>query len=103
VAERAGAIVGYCVVAVAANEAHLLNLTVAGAWQRMGLGSAMLQFAITLAKERAAQRIFLEVRVSNFAARALYARSGFREIGTRQDYYAAHGGREDARVLERVL
>jgi len=103
VAERAGAIVGYCVVAVAASEAHLLNLTVAGAWQRMGLGSAMLQFAITLAKERAAQRIFLEVRVSNLAARALYARSGFCEIGTRQDYYAAHGGREDARVLERVL
>lgn len=103
VAERDGATVGYCVVAVAANEAHLLNLSVAAAWQRMGLGSAMLQFAINLARERAAQRIFLEVRVSNDAAHALYARFGFREIGTRHDYYAARGGREDARVLELVL
>ena len=103
VAERGGAIVGYCVVVVAANEAHLLNLSVAAAWQRMGLGSAMLQFAINLARERAAQRIFLEVRASNDAAHALYARSGFREIGTRHDYYAAHGGREDARVLELAL
>jgi ribosomal-protein-alanine N-acetyltransferase len=103
VAERDGAIVGYCVVAVAAGEAHLLNLSVAAAWQRMGLGSAMLQFAINLAKERAAQRIFLEVRVSNVSAHALYARSGFCEIGMRHGYYAAHGGREDARVLELVL
>ena len=103
VADRGGAIVGYCVVAVAANEAHLLNLSVAAAWQRMGLGGAMLRFAINLAKERAAQRIFLEVRASNVAARALYVRSGFREVGTRHGYYAAHGGREDARVLELAL
>lgn len=103
VAELRGAIAGYCVVAIAANEAHLLNLSVAAGWQRMGLGSAMLQFAINLAKERAAHRIFLEVRVSNITARALYVRAGFREIGTRHDYYAAHEGREDARVLELVL
>jgi len=44
--------------------------------------------------------IFLEVRVSNTAARALYAQAGFREIGTRRDYYPSHEGREDAIVLE---
>jgi ribosomal-protein-alanine N-acetyltransferase len=103
VAECLGAVVGYWIVAFGAGEAHLLNLSVASRWQRMGFGSAMLQSAIEIAKEVAAQRIFLEVRISNTAARALYAGSGFREVATRRDYYPAHDGREDARVLELAL
>ncbi|MGZ8155124.1 MAG: ribosomal protein S18-alanine N-acetyltransferase, partial [Burkholderiales bacterium] len=47
-----------------------------------------------------AERAFLEVRPSNTAARALYARSGFSEIGRRRDYYPAQEGREDAVVME---
>lgn len=98
--ECAGMMVGYCVVAIAAGEAHLLNLSIAAGWQRRGLGSMLLGFVQRLVEERAAQRIFLEVRVSNAAARALYARAGFREIGTRRGYYPAGAGREDALVLE---
>jgi ribosomal-protein-alanine N-acetyltransferase len=98
--ECSGTIVGYCVVAIAADEAHLLNLSVAAGWQRRGLGSLLLQWVRRLVEEAAAQRIFLEVRVSNAAARALYARAGFREIATRRDYYPALAGREDALVLE---
>jgi ribosomal-protein-alanine N-acetyltransferase len=103
VVERDGALAGYCVVALGAGEAHLLNLSVASAWQSMGLGTALLQFAVDLSRRQAARRLFLEVRVSNAGARALYARCGFREIGTRHDYYPAHEGREDARVLELAL
>ena len=44
--------------------------------------------------------LFLEVRVSNTAARTLYANAGFREIGVRRGYYPAHVGREDAIVLK---
>ena len=98
--ECAGMMVGYCVVAIAAGEAHLLNLSIAPGWQRRGLGSLLLEFVQRLVVERAAQRIFLEVRVSNAAARALYARAGFREIATRRGYYPAGAGREDALVLE---
>jgi ribosomal-protein-alanine N-acetyltransferase len=98
--ECAGAVVGYCVVAVAAQEAHLLNLSVAAGWQRRGLGSMLLQFAVNLVREAGGRRIFLEVRVSNLAARALYAGAGFREIGVRRDYYPGLEGREDALVLE---
>jgi ribosomal-protein-alanine N-acetyltransferase len=47
--------------------------------------------------------MFLEVRPSNSAARALYARAGFREIGLRRGYYPAREGREDALVLELAL
>ena len=98
--ECAGMMVGYCVVAIAAGEAHLLNLSIAAGWQRRGLGSMLLEFVQRLVEERAAQRIFLEVRVSNAAAQALYARAGFREIATRRGYYPAGAGREDALVLE---
>jgi ribosomal-protein-alanine N-acetyltransferase len=102
VIECGGTVVGYCVVAIAAGEAHLLNLSVAAGWQRRGLGSDMLQFVIKLARDCAAQRIFLEVRASNAVARGVYARAGFREVGTRRGYYPAFEGREDACVLEFV-
>ena len=46
VIEWGGVLVGYTVVMVAAGEAHLLNLTVAGPWQRKGIGRALLAFVL---------------------------------------------------------
>jgi ribosomal-protein-alanine N-acetyltransferase len=56
-----------------------------------------------LAFEQGAGKIYLEVRPSNTAARALYATHGFAEIGVRRDYYPAADGRENAIVMERAL
>ena len=94
---------GYTVVAIAAGEAHLLNLSVAGPWQRRGIGREMLNFVLRLARESGARRILLEVRPSNDAARSLYAAAGFAEIATRRGYYPADKSREDAIVLELAL
>jgi [ribosomal protein S18]-alanine N-acetyltransferase len=98
--ECGGAVVGYCVVMIAAGEAHLLNLSIAAGWQRRGLGSEFLSFAVKLARDYGAIRILLEVRPSNHGGRALYTRAGFSEIGLRRGYYPADKGREDAIVLE---
>lgn len=103
IVESAGAIAGYSVVAIAADEAHLLNLSIAADWQRRGHGSALLRFVVKLARDYGAERMFLEVRPSNAAALALYRRAGFSEIAVRRGYYPAHHGREDALVLELVL
>jgi ribosomal-protein-alanine N-acetyltransferase len=103
VAHHAEALVGYGVVMVAAGEAHLLNLSVAREWQRRGIGADFTRFLVTLARRHGARSMFLEVRPSNTAARALYAAHGFAEVGLRQDYYPAKGGREDAVVMERKL
>lgn len=103
IVECGGATAGYTVVMIAAGEAHLLNLTVAGPWQRQGLGRELLKFVMTLARDYSAHRMFLEVRPSNTAARALYAAAGFSEIAVRRDYYPAGTGREDAVVLELTL
>ena len=103
VLEWHGVMAGYAVLMTGAGEAHLLNLSIAGAWQRRGLGRELLGHVIGLARDLKVQKIFLEVRASNAAARALYGSSRFCEIGVRRAYYPAHVGREDAIVLERVL
>jgi ribosomal-protein-alanine N-acetyltransferase len=92
-------LVGYFVLMVAASEAHLLNLSIAAAHQRIGHGSQLLRDAAALARKLGARSLFLEVRPSNRAAQALYTRFGFRKIAVRRGYYPAHAGREDALVL----
>jgi ribosomal-protein-alanine N-acetyltransferase len=96
-------LVGYCVLMVAAREAHLLNLSIAAPFQRRGHGSALLQETIELARTLGARHVFLEVRPSNGGAQALYTRFGFNKIATRRGYYPAHSGREDALVLTLAL
>jgi ribosomal-protein-alanine N-acetyltransferase len=98
-----GELLGYFVLLVAAEEGHLLNLSVAAVHQRAGHGSELLKEAMQLARNRGAQCIFLEVRPSNLAAKALYGRFGFREVSVRPGYYPAHEGREDALVLTLAL
>lgn len=103
VMERAGGVVGYSVVMIAADEAHLLNLSIALPLQRQGLGSELLRFVIKLARNYNAQTIYLEVRESNAAGRGLYAQHGFAEIGVRRGYYPAGAVREDAVTMEKKL
>jgi ribosomal-protein-alanine N-acetyltransferase len=54
---------------------------------------------LDIARADGAQRIFLEVRPSNHAARELYRHARFEEIARRPRYYQAPLGREDALVL----
>lgn len=103
IVECGEATAGYTVVMIAAGEAHLLNLTVSAPMQKQGVGRDLLNFVLKLARDYGAQRMLLEVRPSNTAARALYASAGFAEIAVRKDYYPAGAGREDAIVLEFAL
>jgi len=101
--ECGGAAVGYTVVMAAAGEAHLLNLSVAGAWQRRGHGRELLGFVFKLARDGGAERIILEVRPSNRAAIALYSSAGFAGMAVRRGYYPAGDAREDAVVMQLLL
>ena len=94
-----GEIRGYAILMPAADESELLNICVAAARQRMGLGRAMLGEMLEIARSRNMQRVFLEVRPSNVAAIALYRSAGFSDIGTRRDYYRNADGSEDALVM----
>ena len=95
--------IGYGVISLAADEAHILNVCVAPERQGRGLGRQLLRALVQGARERRAERVFLEVRPSNPHAIALYHSEGFNEIGRRPRYYPAHNGREDAIVMRLEL
>ncbi|WP_300317988.1 ribosomal protein S18-alanine N-acetyltransferase [Accumulibacter sp.] len=99
----AGELVGYYVLMLALDEAHLLNLSVTEKRQGMGFGAGLLRHAMRSARRGGAMMMLLEVRPSNDKARALYRHFGFQQIGVRRAYYAADAGREDALVLQHPL
>ncbi len=100
---RDGELIGYAVLMMAADEAHLLNLSIAAACQRQGYGSLLLRRLCEGARESGARLMFLEVRPSNIPALRLYERHGFRRLGLRRAYYPAQAGREDALVFGLTL
>lgn len=102
VCEELDKVLGYCILAVGAGEAHILNISVDPGAQKQGVGKKMLNYLIESAKGRA-ETIFLEVRPSNTVALALYKKTGFNEIGLRKGYYPAAEGREDALMLAMEL
>ena len=97
-------LLAYCVAQPGFEETHLLNLTVAPPAQRRGHGRALLLALADWARARGDATLWLEVRQSNTAAQALYASTGFAQVGLRRAYYpAAHQQREDAVVMRLVL
>jgi ribosomal-protein-alanine N-acetyltransferase len=92
-------ILGFLVAHHIAPEWELENIVVAHSARRNGLGKRLLDALLTRAKETNSDSIFLEVRESNAAARALYERVGFEPTGRRKSYYATP--QEDA-ILYRL-
>ncbi|HSI45472.1 MAG TPA: ribosomal protein S18-alanine N-acetyltransferase [Methylophilus sp.] len=99
VMEISGEIVGYALVMMVLDEAHLLNISVAQTHQGQGLGRELLAHMIDISRHRLATNMFLEVRESNTKAIALYEAMGFCEMGIRRNYYPTKSGREDAVLM----
>jgi ribosomal-protein-alanine N-acetyltransferase len=98
------ALLGYFVAMKGVDEVHLLNITVAPAYQRQGWARVMLDALALWSRGQGAQWLWLEVRLSNTRARTVYERYGFRHVGSRRQYYpAANGAREDAVVMSLAL
>ena len=97
-------LLGYFEAMLGVDEAHLLNITVAPAYQRQGWARVLLDALALWARGRGAQWLWLEVRASNLRAQQVYEAHGFRRVGERKRYYpAAHGQREDAVVMSLPL
>jgi ribosomal-protein-alanine N-acetyltransferase len=95
-----GVWLGYFIAMPGVQELHLLNLTVTPQHQRRGHARAMLDRLVNEGSALGAQRIWLEVRVSNERAQQVYRRYGFREVGMRRGYYPAGTlARENALVM----
>ena len=99
-----GKLAAYFLLMYALDEAHLLDVAVAGERQGTGLGRYLLETLCERARAMGAESVLLEVRPTNARALAVYKRFGFAEIGRRKGYYPAHEGkREDAIVMRHTL
>ncbi len=97
VAEADGGLAGYLLAWVGAGAGHVGNLGVVPEARRRGVARALLEDLLERAAAVGATTLTLEVRVSNFAAQALYRAFGFRLAGLRRGYYRDTG--EDALTM----
>lgn len=100
VAEDGGEVIGYGCICTAVDTCDLENVLVAEEYRRGGVGKAILNALIADAKERGAEKMFLEVRVSNSAAMRLYLSCGFAGVHARTRYYSDG---EDCLVMAKQL
>ena len=96
--EEDGAIQGFIAGIALDKEWEIENVVVAESVRRCGFGTKLLQEFLELARGGGVEKIFLEVRASNLAARGLYEKLGFSESGRRRFYYCEP--QEDAIVYQ---
>ncbi len=97
------ALIGYFVLRTVVDVSELMEIAVAPEYQGKGFGRKLLSQALKTAKLSGANRVTLEVRVSNTRARHLYETSGFTIDAIRKNYYRTHDGREDAVLMTKRL
>ena len=96
-APEAGIFLGYVGCRMICGEGDITTTAVIPEARRRGVGRALFQALFDALAHAGCTRLFLEVRVSNAPARALYRSLGFEEISTRRDYYDFP--REDAIIM----
>ena len=82
-------VAGYVGMYRVLDEGQILNIAVLPQYRKMGVGSALLEKIIEFSRGNGITFLTLEVRESNTAARALYEKFGFYQVGIRRDYYTA--------------
>ena len=94
-------VVGYIVFWQIRDDVQVNNIAVHPDCRGLGLGEAMMRYAIARTREAGAAFMTLEVRQSNTPAVTLYKKLGFEVMGTRKNYYTKPD--EDAFVMAFVL
>lgn len=99
-------LVGFIFISTVLDEAELLQIGIMPECRGAGLAGQLITACLPLLKGQAVERLMLEVRESNTAARSLYQRFGFVEEGRRKNYYPVPNSpdeREDALLLSLML
>jgi len=82
-------------------EWEIENIVIVETARKQGLGTALVDEFLNLARQHGALNVYLEVRESNAAARRLYEKCQFAETGRRRNYY--RDPEEDAVLYARQL
>jgi len=96
-------LVGYAVMQIVTDEAHILNICIDRKFNHRGYARFLLARLEEAASDEGVRMVFLEARPSNPRAINLYQRAGFNEIGNRKAYYESFDGREDAIVMAKSI
>ena len=96
-----GTLLGWAGVRVIGAEAEILTVGVVPSARRRGIGRDLLHALLAAARASGAAEVFLEVRVDNAPAIALYEAEGFARLGLRRGY--SEGGRVDALTMRTDL
>lgn len=97
VAKTGEKLAGYMLLQHVAGEMELHTIAVAEDLRRRGIGMRLMEHMLEESRRLGVNRIFLQVRPSNAAARRLYEKFGFRAVGIRRAYYRDNF--EDALVM----
>jgi ribosomal-protein-alanine N-acetyltransferase len=97
--DSAGELAGFIALAGLLDAGEIRHLLVQPSQRGRGLGTQLLQAGLAALRQRGYVRCVLEVRESNAAALALYARAGFQRDGVRPGYYPTASGREAAVLM----
>lgn len=100
-AEKAGHLLGYLLAYHAADEAEIARIAVQKEARRQGAAGKLMQALEHYCEEHKMEKLLLDVRESNEAARSFYTKSGFVEDGIRQGFYTNPS--EDAVLMSRQL
>jgi ribosomal-protein-alanine N-acetyltransferase len=100
VAVEENCVIGYVCVMSLFEEAQILNVAVSPSRRGRGVARMLLKQAFSLALEKGAELMSLEVRASNSAAIALYEQLGFKQVGIRARYYDSV---EDAILMDKII
>lgn len=101
IAEVDGKVVGYIGSQSVLDAADMMNLAVAPAYRRQGIGESLVNALVAYLQQKGIIALLLEVRASNDPAIALYKYLGFEQVGRRPNYY--HHPKEDALIMRKEL
>ena len=80
-------VAGYCGLWSVLGEGNITNMAVAEKYRRNGVAEALMKEMEERGRQKDVTIFFLEVRESNDAARRLYEKMGYEQIGVRKNFY----------------
>lgn len=96
-----GKIAGYCGAWTVLGEGNVTNMAVSLDFRRMGIAESLMEAIEQYGTDKKIESYFLEVRKSNGAAISLYTKMGYKDIGTRKNFYEKPV--EDAVIMSKIM